>query len=154
MLEKVVDIGLYLVREHGLTGLFFLSFASATIFVPASAELAFPILVISGVNKLLILSVATTGSTLGAIVNYYIGYGGERLVDKYIKRKDLENAHRIMNRYGWVGLFGALALPVPGDPFTVLCGLTKMDLKEFTAVSVAAKMIKYAVILELISIIL
>ena len=154
MFEGIVRLGHRLVGDFGLPGLFFFSFASATIFVPVSVEWLFPLMVMAGANKLLVLAAATIGGVLGALLNYYIGFAGMKLVNRYIKRVELKRAHEVMNRYGWLGLFGALILPLPGDSLTVLCGMTRMHVGEFTLVVTLAKALKYAMILGLLSVIL
>jgi membrane protein YqaA with SNARE-associated domain len=154
MFEWMHRIGWQAIKDYGLLGLFAFSFASATIFVPVSVEWTFPLLIMSGVSKVSILVVATLGAIFGALVNYYVGSGGMNLTKKYVNEKDFKKAHNIMNKYGWFGLFWALILPLPGDPLTVLCGAAKMNISEFTLVVTAAKALKYAAILGLLSFIL
>ena len=142
-----------LVRDYGLPGLFASSFIGSTIFVPFSTEVAMSVLVVAGVSKVGILAVATLGSVCGTMVNYYIGYQGLRLAGRYVRERDIKRARDIMNRYGWLGVFGVLAVPVslPVDPLTILCGASRMDFREFTAVVLAAKLVKYALVLGLLS---
>ena len=152
ILQFIQDYGAAAVREYGLIGIFLASAIGSTIFVPLSAELTFPILVAAQVNRLAILVAATVGALLGTLVNYWLGYRGVSIADKYLRKEDLEKAHKIMNRYGWVGVMVALAVPVPLpiDPLTILCGITRMDLKEFIAAVVVGKAIKYALVLEVV----
>jgi membrane protein YqaA with SNARE-associated domain len=91
---------------------------------------------------------------LGATFNYMLGYGGESLINRYVKKKDLDKASGIMNKYGWAGLFAALVLPLPGDPLTVLCGAAKMRLNEFILIVTAAKALKYYLLLEALTLVL
>jgi membrane protein YqaA with SNARE-associated domain len=144
----------FLVREYGLGGLLVSSFIGSTIFVPFSTELAIIALASAGVNKFAILVAATVGSVSGCLVNYYIGFAGMTAMQKYISKKDEETAHDLMNRYGWVGLLVALAIPVslPVDPLTILCGSTKMHLGLFVLVVTLGKALKYALVLGLMSV--
>lgn len=152
LLQFIQEYGAAAVREYGLLGIFLASAAGSTIFLPLSAELTFPLLVAANVNRLAILAAATLGALAGTLVNYWLGYRGVRLADKYLKKEDLEKARRIMNRYGWVGVMAALAvpLPLPIDPLTILCGMIRMDLKEFIAAVAIGKAIKYALVLEVV----
>ncbi len=155
MLETLAffqEYGAAAVREYGLIGIFLASAAGSTIFLPLSAELTFPILVAANVNRLAILVAATLGALAGTLVNYWLGYRGVKLADKHLKKDDLETARRIMNRYGWIGVMAALAvpLPLPIDPLTILCGITRMDLKEFVAAVAIGKAIKYALVLGVV----
>ena len=139
-----------LVGTYGLAGLFAESFIVSTIFVPFNVEFAFPILLASGVQGIPILIVATLGSVAGTLVNYYIGLKGIKLAHRYIKDEKIEKATHMMNRYGWAGLLAVVTIPVfPVDPITVLCGATKMNIKEFTAAVTIGKLLKYAIILDL-----
>jgi membrane protein YqaA with SNARE-associated domain len=146
---------LHLVHNYGFAGLFFASLIGSTIFLPFSTEAAMLVLVASGANRLGVLLVATLGSVGGTLVNYYIGYAGIRFVDRCLKKEDTEKAHRMMNKYGWAGLFIVLATPIPFpvDPLTILCGAMRMDLKRFVAVVFLGKLIKYALVLGLLSLI-
>ncbi len=152
MLESLIAF----VREFGLVGLFITSAAGSTIFVPFSAELTFPVLLKVGVSRLWILVASVLGSYLGTIVNYVLGERSMHYALKCIKKTDLEKAHKLMDKYGWFGVLTLLAapLPLPVDPVTILCGATKMNFKEFTAVVIVGKLIKYAIILEILSTIL
>ena len=79
-----------------------------------------------------------------------------KLTGKYLKPENLEKAKKLMNKYGWAGLFIALILPLPlpVDPITVLCGMAKMNFKEFTIVVLSGKAVKAALVLGLISLFL
>jgi membrane protein YqaA with SNARE-associated domain len=149
------EYGVMLAREYGLGGLFAASLLGSTIFFPFSAEVAITALAAAGVSKIAILLTATVGSILGSAVNYYLGYRGISLADRYVKKEDLAKASRIMNRYGWAGVFAALALPLPlpVDPLTVLCGAAKMSFREFVAVVAAGKALKYSLVLGALSLI-
>ncbi|MFH0861390.1 MAG: VTT domain-containing protein [Candidatus Altiarchaeota archaeon] len=154
MLEMMGPLGAQIVLDYGLIGLFFFSLASASIFVPVSVEITFPVLVMARVDKVVIVLVATAGASFGSLMNYYIGMGGLKLAHNYINVKEIDKARKIMNRYGWIGLFGALILPLPGDPLTVLCGAAKMNLREFIITVTAARIIKYALILGLLTLVI
>jgi membrane protein YqaA with SNARE-associated domain len=145
-----------LVREYGLIGLFISSMAGSTIFIPFSVELTFPFLAAAGVSKYHILISATLGSFTGTLSNYLIGLWGIKTAEKHVKKVDVERAHQFMNKYGWAGLITVLAVPIPlpVDPITIVCGMVKMRLSEFTAAVIIGKTIKYAIILGLIKLLL
>jgi membrane protein YqaA with SNARE-associated domain len=145
-----------LVHHWGLLGLFITSFIGATVFVPFTAEVTFPILLKSGIHPLPIMLAAAAGALGGALFNYYLGLKGIQYAHKYVKQEDIDKAQRLMNKYGWVGLFIAMALPVPlpADALTVFVGATEMNVREFSAVIFSAKLVKYALIIGLIDLIL
>jgi membrane protein YqaA with SNARE-associated domain len=145
-----------LVQQYGLIGLFFSSFLGSTIFVPFTIELTFPLLLEAHIGKLAILWFASAGSLCGTLINYGVGYQGVKYAERYIKKEDMEKAHKLMNKYGWFGLFTLLALPLPlpVDPFTIIAGGVKMHFMEFSIVVFTAKVIKYALMLGVIIIVL
>jgi membrane protein YqaA with SNARE-associated domain len=152
LIRLAEEYGVGLVQQHGLVGLFIASAAGSTIFIPFSAELSFPILLSAGIGWLPIIVAATAGALAGTLVNYWVGLKGMHLVHKYVSEADMKKAHDLMNRYGWAGLYVALAFPVPlpTDPLTVLAGATRMRLSEFVAVVIAGKLTKYAAFLGLL----
>lgn len=140
----------------GLPGLFLASLIGSTIFIPFSIEVTFPLFSASGLSKPSIWFFTTLGSYFGTVINYYVGVTGVKLTGKYLKPENLEKAKKLMNKYGWAGLFIALILPLPlpVDPITVLCGMAKMNFKEFTIVVLSGKAVKAALVLGLISLFL
>jgi membrane protein YqaA with SNARE-associated domain len=143
MLEILTGI----IVQYGLPGLFIACFLVSTIFIPFTLELFFPPLIAVGVNPVHILLVAVSGSMLGVWLNYLLGYYGVKLIHNRISKQDLDKAKRIMDRYGWFGLFlvMVLPLPLPTDPLTVLCGMSRMNPIEFTIASAVGKLIKYGI---------
>ncbi len=144
-----------MVQQYGLLGLLFSSFLGSTIFLPLSVELTFPVLVRSGVHKIAIVWFAALGSLTGTFLNYVLGYMGIKYVYDHTRKEEVGRARRFMDRYGWAGVFVALAFPVPlpVDPITVLCGASKMNPLEFTAVVFTAKLLKYSLWLGIVSIV-
>jgi membrane protein YqaA with SNARE-associated domain len=151
MLEWLSEI----VGEFGLLGLFVSSFLGSTIFIPFTVELTFPILVSASVSKISIALIASAGSLCGTLINFGVGYQGMNLVKKYVKDVELERARHLMNHYGWLGLFTVLALPIPlpVDPLTIIAGIARMKVWEFTLVVFSAKLLKYGFILGIVSLV-
>ncbi|VVB51752.1 SNARE associated Golgi protein [uncultured archaeon] len=151
MLEPLFDWLFYLVRHFGLPGLFFSSLLISTIFVPFNVEFLFPILLKAGIGRFPIIVAATVGSLCGTLINYYIGYKGVGLLNKHVKKKDLDKASHIMNEYGWIGLLAVTVAPILSvDPLTIICGATRMNIWEFILVVAVGKFLKYAIVLGLI----
>lgn len=145
-----------LVAQYGLVGLFIVSAMGSTIFIPFSAELTFPVLASAGVWKVAILLSATFGGVAGSWINYWIGTSGLKAVRKKMGKGDIKKAHDIMNKYGALGITLALALPLPlpVDPITILCGVSKMNFRLFTLAVFTGKLMKYALVLGIVSIVL
>jgi membrane protein YqaA with SNARE-associated domain len=122
-----------LIFELGYVGLFLISFLASTLFPLSSA--AFIVLMLSlDYNPWIILLVATLGTYLGAILNYYVGkLGNHFLFSKYMKinpsrKKQLEEK---FNRYGSPILFFSW-LPIVGDPICLVAGVFNIKLSTFS----------------------
>lgn len=146
------EILTHLVAQYGLFGLFFSSIIGSTIFVPFVTELLFVPLLELGLNPYMIVVVAALGSMFGSTINYFIGFLGSKYLEK-IKKEDVKNAKRISNKYGAVGLFIALVLPLPlpVDALTILAGIGRMNIYLFLAIVFLAKLIKYSAVVGLLS---
>lgn len=137
-----------LVFQTGYAGLFVVSFLAATL-VPLGSEVFVVSMALSGYHPGFLFAAATTGNTLGAITNYYVGrYGTNFLFSRYI-RVDAGKRQRIENqfqKYGSPVLFFAW-VPVVGDPLTVVAGGLNLNLYVFTSWVVLGKAFRYALIL-------
>jgi len=129
--------------------LFFSSFLAATIF-PAGSELVLASLNIIGNNsKFLLLSVATIGNVLGALVNWFIGYYLIKFKDKKwfpLKIQQLKKYSNIYQKWGiWSLLFAWM--PIIGDPLTVIAGIFRTNIWLFLILVTIGKMSRYLFII-------
>jgi len=146
------NLFLHVVASYGLIGLFISSLLVSTIFIPFSVELLLPPLLVAGVNPYYVLAVSVLGSTVGVWINYLVGYFGIHVAHKYVKEEDIHKAKKVMDKYGWLGVFFALGfpLPIPTDPLTVLCGMSEMNPIEFTFAVLLGKLLKYSIAIRVI----
>lgn len=137
-----------LVFQSGYLGLFIVSFLAATL-VPLGSEIFVATMTISGYNPAILFVTATTGNTLGAITNYYVGkYGTDLIFSRYIQVKS-EKRHkleRVYQKWGAPILFFAWA-PVVGDPLTVVAGGFKLNLYVFIFWVILGKAFRYALVI-------
>lgn len=147
MLETIIS-------QYGLFGFFLASFIGSTIFLPFAVELFFPIPIAYGLNPYLIVIVTTLGALLGTWINYALGVTGSRIIEKRMDQGKINHAKRIMDRYGWFGLFIIIALPLPiplpVDPITIIPGITRMNFLEFSIVVFLGKLTKYSIFIGLL----
>ena len=137
--------------EFGYAGLFLASFLAATI-LPLSSEVVLSFLLLNGLNPTLLVSVATVGNVLGALVNYAIGlWGGVFLVQKILQVSETESikAQQTFKKYGVFSLFFAW-VPIIGDPLTVVAGVLKINIMIFLILVTTGKLIRYVVISYLV----
>jgi len=74
-------------QDYGIIGLFLNSLLSATA-IPLPTEILTSALLIGGENVFLVGFVLGLGSIIGGVLNYFIGFGGNKLVNKLRKNKN------------------------------------------------------------------
>ncbi|NTS78636.1 DedA family protein [Catenovulum sp. SM1970] len=128
--------------------LFASAFIAATL-LPAFSEVHLGILVDKGLNPFLLWLAATSGNSLGAFVNYWLGTQVLRFQHKAwfpVKPKQLEKAHQQFERYGiWSLLFAWL--PIVGDPLTFIAGILRCNFWLFALLVTIGKGLRYAIVL-------
>jgi len=104
-----------------------------------------------GYNPFLLILFATTGNTLGSIINYFLGHKGvDFLTDKkYLNPKQLKKATNTFEKYGAFSLLLSW-MPIIGDPITFVAGVLKYDFKKFVVIVFIAKGVRYMVVSLLI----
>jgi len=134
----------YLITNFGYLGLFLISFLAATL-LPLGSEAAVTLMAIAEFDPARILIVATSGNSLGALINYLVGkWGAAFLFAKYIRidRAVMEKLEKVYGRWGSPILFFAW-LPFVGDPLTVAAGVLRVNIYVFTFWVVLGKMFRY-----------
>jgi len=135
-----------------LAGLFVTSFLAATI-LPLSSEA-----VLAGValttphDRLLLLAVATTANTLGALLNWSLGRWGARFRDRKwfrVKPATYDAAATRFRRWGTWSLLLSW-IPIVGDPLTLIAGALGVRLLPFLVLVALGKAARYAVVLAIV----
>lgn len=130
-----------------LAGLFLAAFGAATI-LPFQSEVVFVGLQLAGTASLAwLITVASIGNTLGAVVNYVIG----RSIERFRHRRwfpansaQLARAQRWYARWGvWTLLLSWAPL---GDAFTVIAGVMRTPVWLFVLLVTLAKTGRYIVL--------
>ena len=133
----------------GYIGLFGISFLAATI-LPAQSELGLAGLVVAneGHDFWALVLFASAGNTLGAVVNWGLGRGVERLRDRKwfpASSEQLDRATTWYHRYGrWSLLLSWM--PFIGDPLTLAAGVLREPLWSFLLLVSVAKTARYIVV--------
>ena len=135
--------------ETGYIGLFLSAFFAATI-LPVASEVVLLAMLAYHYDSMVCLVVASTGNTLGAMLNYYIGYLGNPIWLKKIgvSLEKIEEWSTRVQKYGiWLALFSWL--PVVGDLIGVALGFFRSP-KLMTFVFFAiGKFIRYSIVILL-----
>jgi len=95
----------------------------------------------------LLITVATIGNTLGSVVNYLFGLGGEKMLESkgLVDRDKFQRFKSIFNKYGgWTLLLSWM--PIIGDLFTFVAGVARYRFSHFLALVFIAKLSRYVLL--------
>jgi len=127
--------------------LFFTAFVSATLW-PMGSEAVLLYDLAQGHAPWELWIAATAGNTLGAAVNYWMGLGGEELLESRgaIRPGALRPVRRYFDRFGAATLLLSW-LPIVGDLFTFVAGVVRYPFGRFLLWVLIAKGGRYAVVM-------
>lgn len=135
-----------------LLSLFTVSFLAATI-LPAQSEMVLAGLQVAGKSSAVALvSVATLGNVLGAVVNWILGRYLIHFQDRRwfpVKEKMINKATVFYQKWGvWTLLFAWL--PFIGDPFTLVAGIFRTNIWVFLVLVTIGKAGRYIAIVTVL----
>lgn len=126
--------------KFGIIGLFFNSiFASV---IPFPTEITASALLLAGQSAFLIFAIMSIGSSIGGVLSYKIGCGGNKIFNflhKRQKKKHHEYGLTLLTRYGWGIILISSWIPILGDIVTIVSGVKKYDFKKFTFAMIIGK---------------
>jgi membrane protein DedA with SNARE-associated domain len=134
-----------LIIQFSYVGIFFISLIStSTIFLP------FPIYVIIffaaglGLNPFLVGIVAGLGSAFGELTGYFVGVGGEKVIESKEKKepKLIITFTKLFKRYGFPIVAITAFIPFPFDIIGILAGVGGYDIKKFLLATIIGKIAK------------
>ncbi len=100
---------------------FFLYAVAAAVFLPIPVEIG---LFNTSVHPVLLILILAAGKGLGSFIVYYIGIGVRKTVKKWtdgtpLTKKILDACERFVLKYGYVGLFIIMSIPLMIDSATL-----------------------------------
>ncbi|POB12532.1 MULTISPECIES: YqaA family protein [Pseudomonadati] len=111
------------IQDYGIVGLFFISFAAATI-LPFSSEAFLFGAVKAGLSRIDIFWAASLGNFLGGVSCFYLGHLGKiSWCERYLKisKEQIVRWQNLIQRFGPALAF-LTWLPIVGDPLAVALG--------------------------------
>ncbi|MBD8891751.1 YqaA family protein [Roseibium litorale] len=133
-------------------GLFFVSFVAATL-LPAQSELGLAGLLAADTAPVwMLILAASTGNTLGSVVNWFLGRGVARFSSRRwfpVTPAQLDRASAWYQRWGKWSLLLSWA-PVIGDPLTLAAGVLREPFLPFLLLVALAKTARYLIVAALV----
>lgn len=135
-------LALLALPQYGLSTLFIAAFVSATLLPVGSEPILFGLLKLNPDMFWPAIAVATIGNTLGGAVDWWMGYGANKVANKYSHSK---HHLRVL---GWLERLGPKAcllswLPVLGDPLCAVAGWLKLPFWPCLGYMAIGKFLRY-----------
>ena len=130
--------------QYGLSTLFVAAFVSATLLPVGSEPALYGLLRLNPDLFWSAILVATAGNTLGGAVDWWMGYGAHRAVDKYRHSRTHVKAIEWLERLGPKACLLAW-LPVIGDPLCAVAGWLKLSFWPCIVYMAVGKFLRYLV---------
>jgi len=143
MFEALLAFGKHLIATYGLSGLFVLSFFTSLVIVPVPIDLFLMAGIAGGLSPLYSGLLASVGTTLGAGVDFYLGYLGSRFIFSRFHHKDFHRASEWIKKHGAIAILISSFLPIPYDIVAITAGAGRMSFSIFLLFSLLGKVIKY-----------
>ena len=138
-------LALLALPEYGLSTVFVVAFVSATLLPLASEPAVFGLVQLNPSLLWLAIGVATVGNTLGGVLNWWIGLGAHRMVDRWRDSPTHLRALAWLERIGPPACFVSF-LPIVGDPLCVVAGWLRLPLLPCTLWMTFGKFVRYVVL--------
>jgi membrane protein YqaA with SNARE-associated domain len=128
--------------SYGLSTLFVVAFVSATLVPMGSEPALFGLLKLNPDLFWSAVFVATAGNTLGGAVDWWMGYGAHKVVDKY------RHSRTHLKALDWLERLGPKAcllawLPIVGDPLCAVAGWLKLSFWPCVGYMAVGKFLRY-----------
>ena len=137
-------LGVLALPKYGLSTLFVVAFISATLLPMGSEPALFGLIKLNPDLFWPAIAVATLGNTLGGMVDWWLGYGAHRAVDRW------KHSHVHVRALDWLERLGPKAcllswLPLVGDPLCAVAGWLKLPFWPCALYMAIGKLLRYLV---------
>lgn len=135
-------LALLALPRFGLSTLFVAAFISATLVPVGSEAVLYGLLRLNPELFWSAVFVATAGNTLGGAVDWWMGYGAHRVVDKYRHSRSHVKAIEWLERLGPKACLLAW-LPILGDPLCAVAGWLRLSFWPCVGYMLIGKFLRY-----------
>jgi membrane protein YqaA with SNARE-associated domain len=135
--------------KFGLSTVFVASFISATLLPLGSEPVVFGLIKLNPSLFWPTILVATLGNTLGGAVDWWMGYGAHRAVDKYKGSATHTKALLWLERLGPKACIFSF-LPLVGDPLCAVAGWLKLPFWPCLLYMAIGKFLRYVILTALL----
>ena len=137
-------LALLALPRYGLSTLFVAAFISATLLPVGSEPALVGLLMLNPELFWSAVFVATAGNTLGGVVDWWMGYGAHKVVDKYGHSKSHLKAIEWLERLGPKACLLAW-LPLVGDPLCAVAGWLRLSFWPCVGYMLIGKFLRYSI---------
>ena len=128
--------------QYGLSTVFFVSFVSATLLPMGSEPAVFGLIKLNPDLFWPTILVATVGNTLDGALNWWLGLGTHKAVDR------VRGSPTELRALAWLRRFGPRAcllswLPIVGDPLCAVAGWLRLPFWPCVAYMALGKLLRY-----------
>lgn len=138
-------IELLALPRYGLSTVFVVSFISATLLPLGSEPVVFGLVKLNPQLFWPAVLVATAGNTLGGALDWSMGYGAHRMVDKYAHSSHHGRATRWLEKLGPKACLLAW-LPLVGDPLCAVAGWLRLPFWHCVVYMAVGKFARYVLL--------
>ncbi|MEY4911911.1 MAG: hypothetical protein RL761_1574 [Pseudomonadota bacterium] len=135
--------------KFGLSTVFVISLISATLLPLGSEPVVFGLIKLNPALFWQTILVATAGNTIGGAIDWWMGYGANRVLDKYNRSRIHTQALKWLERLGPKACLLAW-LPVVGDPLCAVAGWLKFPFWPCLLYMAIGKFLRYIVLTALL----
>lgn len=139
-LKQLLD--LMSLPEYGLGAVFIVSFVSATLLPLGSEPAVFGLVRLNPAMFWPAVFVATAGNTLGGMLDWWLGWGAHKVVDRYSHSAWHAKALTWLERLGPRACFFAF-LPAVGDPLCAVAGWLRLAFWPCVLYMAIGKFLRY-----------
>jgi len=135
----------FFMHNFSYLGIFIISMiGTSTIFLPFPSYLIIALAAGIGLNPFLVGISAGLGSAVGELTGYFIGVGGEKIIEKERKKepKFIKKFVQLFKRFGFPIIVITAAIPFPFDAIGIVCGMLNYNIKKFLIATSIGKIIK------------